>query len=369
MAKFLFFDDMIINILVKQEKPSGGAAVQAYGWIRGLLDAGEEINVLTDMSENKILKEECLDIILLPLYNKKKGLRWVRWLYYRLPYLYQTIKRSKPDYFYEGVPCWKSFFFAIICRHLRVKYILRISNDCFLDERAHKTRSVPHLFFQRLGMKLSYCILCQNNYQYNIIKKEFPGKKIFKISNPLLLKGGAFSNEIQSKNYIAWLGIYQYQKNIPLLFEIASLLADEKFLIAGKEHPRCDEETQYYLQKLGQLPNVQFAGFLERDQVLPFFSKAKYLLNTSHYEGFSNTFLEAMSVGTPIITTERVNPDSIISNHNLGIVFSDLPELQKMFSGVTTAVYTSMSKNVLTYIEQHDYKLLSKKLLAMLSTN
>lgn len=51
MAKFLFYDEMIINILAKDERPSGGAAVQAYGWIRGLLDAGEEINVLTDVSK------------------------------------------------------------------------------------------------------------------------------------------------------------------------------------------------------------------------------------------------------------------------------------------------------------------------------
>ena len=208
MAKFLFYDDMIINILVKEEKPSGGAAVQAYGWIRGLLDAGEEINVLTNMPGNGMLKEECLDIILLPLYDKSKGLRWIRWLYYRLPHLYQTIKRCKPDYFYEGIPCWKSFLFAIICRHLKIKYILRISNDCLLDNRARKSRSGVQLFFQRLGMKLSYCILCQNTYQFNIVKRQFPGKRILKISNPLLLKSEMVSEELQSKQYIAWLGIY-----------------------------------------------------------------------------------------------------------------------------------------------------------------
>ncbi|MHA4843651.1 glycosyltransferase family 4 protein [Flavitalea antarctica] len=369
MAKFLFYDDMIINILAKDERPSGGAAVQAYGWIRGLLDAGEEINVLTNVSKNRIVKEDCLDIVLLPLYNQQKGLRWVRWLYYRLPYLYQTVKRSQPDYLYSGIPCWQSFFLALICRRLNVKYILRISNDCLLDKRAYKTRSRLHLFFQRLGMKLSYCILCQNNYQFNQVKKQFPGKRIFQISNPLFLKPNGFLDELPAKKYIAWLGIYQYQKNIPLLFEIASSMKNENFLIAGREHPKCDATTRDYLQKLGQLPNVKFVGFLERDQVLPFFSKAKYLLNTSHYEGFSNTFLEAMTVATPIITSERVNPDSIISNHQLGIVYRDLADLQQKLSSISPEIYTSMAKNVMSYIEQHDYKLLSKKLLGMLSAN
>jgi glycosyltransferase involved in cell wall biosynthesis len=369
MAKFLFYDDMIINLLTRREKPSGGAAVQAYGWIKGLLDAGEEINVLTDVQENEILKEDCSDLILLPLYDKKKGLRWFRWLYYRMPSLYNTIKQSRPDYLYVGVPCWQSFLFAMICRRLKIKYILRISNDNLVDERAYKSRSRIHLYFQQLGMRLSYCIMCQNQYQFDIVRKKFPHKKVIKISNPVFLKSKTASSDIESKKYIAWLGIFQYQKNVPLLFEIASLLKKEHFLIAGKEHPACDEETRHFLYKLSQLPNVQFAGFLNRDQVLPFVSKAKYLLNTSHHEGFSNTFLEAMSVGTPIITSANVNPDGIVSRHHLGIVFNDVPDLQNKFFSVTPAVYNLMSKNVQEYIREHDYKLLSKKLLSMLASN
>ncbi|RYY16486.1 MAG: glycosyltransferase family 1 protein, partial [Chitinophagaceae bacterium] len=175
MARFLFYDDMMINLLIKREKPAGGAAVQAYGWIRGLLEAGEDVQLLTHLPGDEVLKEECSGITLLPLYEKGKGLRWLRWIYYRIPYLYRAIKQSKPDYFYDGVPNWKSFLFGIICRHLKIRFILRISNDCLVDERVHKSRSGVHLYFQRLGMKLSYCILCQNEYQYNIIRNKFPG--------------------------------------------------------------------------------------------------------------------------------------------------------------------------------------------------
>jgi hypothetical protein len=39
MAKFLFYDDKIINLMVREEKPTGGAAVQAYGWMQPLIDA------------------------------------------------------------------------------------------------------------------------------------------------------------------------------------------------------------------------------------------------------------------------------------------------------------------------------------------
>lgn len=369
MPRFLFYDDKIMNILVKKERPSGGAAVQSYGWIRGLLAAGEEIHVLTHAPEREDIKEECQDIRVVPLYNMQKGIRCVRWLYYRMPYLYKAIRRNKPDYFYESVPCWKSFVFGIICWSLGIKYILRISNDCLVDDRVSKSRSRLQLFFQRLGMKLSYCILCQNNYQFNIISRTFPGKRIFKISNPVYLHPPSVCAPLFPRNYIAWLGIFQYQKNLPLLYEIASLLSHEHFAVAGKEHPDCDDETSYFIRKLRELPNVHFLGFLNREEVLPFLAKAKFLLNTSHYEGFSNTFLEAMSVATPIITSQNVNPDNIISDNKLGLIFRDAEDLRQQISNIDPESYRYMSASAAEYVREHDYRVLSKRLLGMLSCN
>ncbi|MES2649742.1 MAG: glycosyltransferase family 4 protein [Bacteroidota bacterium] len=370
MAKFLFYDDKIINILSKVEKPSGGAAVQAYGWIRGLKDAGHEVVVMTNSGINPLLKEECSDIKLVPMYDPKKGIRWIRWVYYRLPYIFNKIKHVKPDYLYQGIPGWNSFFLALICKFLNVKYILRISNDYLLDERFYVNYGKTHRFLQKKGLALSHCILCQNDYQLNIIKKEYPEKLAFKISNPIFIKSENENSDATNRSYIAWLGLYQYQKNLKLLYEIACVLEHEQFYIAGKEESKCDEDTKYYLNKLKTLNNVTFTGFLERKEVLPFLSKAKFLLNTSHYEGFSNTFLEAMSVGTPIISTEKVNPDSIITKYNLGIIYKDLTTLQTQYHKISPDTYRMMSDKVKNYVtDQHDYKILSDRLLKLLSSN
>lgn len=368
MSKFVFYDDKIINLLIKNEKPSGGAAVQAYGWIKGLSEAEQDVYIVTNVIENEPIKDECIDIKLVPLYDKKKGIRWLRWLYYRLPYIYTTIKKIKPDYLYQGVPGWTSFFIGLICYHLTVKYVIRISNDYLLDDRIYLNYTKTHRFFQRLGFRLAYCILCQNEYQYSRVKKEFPEKKVLKISNPILLKFPEVIEEMHSRPYIAWLGLYQYQKNLKLLYEIAQSLKNENFLIAGKESSKCDDETRYYLAKLAELPNVKFVGFLQRDQVMPFLARAKYLLNTSHYEGFSNTFLEAMSAGTPIISSEKVNPDNIIPKYSLGIIYHDASDLKSKIGSVTPNDYKSMTENVLSYvINNHDHKVLANRLVNFLN--
>lgn len=370
MARFMFYDDKIINILLHEEKPSGGAAVQAYGWIRGLSEAGQDVHIITNSNQSGILKKECSNFNLIPLYDKQKGIRWARWIYYRLPYIYKRIKQTKPDYLYQGVPGWASFLIAVICYQLKIKYVLRISNDNLLDDRFYVNYSKAHRFFQRLGLKLSYCILCQNEYQLGIIQREFPDKKTIKIANPIFLKATEAPTSVHLKKYIAWLGLYQYQKNLKLLYEIALTLKDEVFHIAGKESSKCDQESFDYLKKLEQLPNVRFVGFLHRDQVLPFLSEAKFLLNTSHYEGFSNTFLEAMSVGTPILSSTKVNPDAIITTHKLGIVYQDTDDLKNQLRSLTPDSYKEMSDGVLAYVqEHHEYKNLAEKLIHFLGAN
>jgi glycosyltransferase involved in cell wall biosynthesis len=371
MARFLFYDDKLINLMLQHEKPCGGSAVQTYGWIRGLLEEGQEVLVMTDIPanwNNQLLKEECRHLKLVPMYETKKGLRWLRWIYYRLPFTYKKIKAVKPDYLYASIPAWTSAFIAIICRLLKIKFIQRISNDNQLDKRFRIHHSMVNHFFLFLGIRLSHYILCQNNFQWQVIRKKFPGKSVFKISNPVYLKNEAPAETESARSYIAWLGIYRYSKNLKLLYQVASLLKKEQFVIAGKEGAHCDQETAAYLEKLKCLPNVAFCGFLERTQVLPFLANARFLLNTSHYEGFSNTFLEAWSVGTPVVSGIKVNPDAIISRNDLGIIYEDVFDLCKQYAAVTPALYQLLSDNAREYVSRHhDYRLLARKLLWYLS--
>jgi hypothetical protein len=65
-----------------------------------------------------------------------------------------------------------------------------------------------------------------------------------------------------------------------------------------------------------------------------------------------------------------VNPDHIITKHKLGIVYKDVPDLQQQYAGVSPEKYEVLSGNAFQYVvQQHDYKLLSRQLLSLLSVN
>ncbi|MBT0810078.1 glycosyltransferase family 4 protein [Litoribacter ruber] len=366
MLHFLFIDDKLIDLLTVEEKPSGGAAVQALGWVKGLQDEGHRVSIVTRTSPDQKLKQEFEDLDLIPFYDDNKGIKKIRWATYRLPYFYKIFKEVRPDYVYVGIPSWSTFYFALMCKALGIKLIVRISSDGLVDNRILSKYSKSHKLLQAMGLSLSETILCQNDYQLAQIQKRFPNKKTVKLSNPIFPYTPPV-NLGMPKNAIVWLGLFKPEKNLKLLFEIATLMPEQEFVVAGKEEKNINSITRAYVKQLKTLPNVKFIGFLQRHEVLPVLAQAKFLLNTSHYEGFSNTFLEAMYVGTPIISSGRVNPDGIISTHKLGIIYATREDLQLQLESLDTKKYDKMRSHCLDYISaHHNHRLLTQKLLAFL---
>jgi glycosyltransferase involved in cell wall biosynthesis len=111
--------------------------------------------------------------------------------------------------------------------------------------------------------------------------------------------------------YLLHVGAFLERKNIPVLLRaIARLKSASKFedlqvVLAGKEAPgllgaQAIDETIRELQlqdtvvKAGHVPDAQLAGL---------YAGARALAMPSSYEGFGFPVLEAMAVGTPVITS------------------------------------------------------------------
>ena len=59
------------------------------------------------------------------------------------------------------------------------------------------------------------------------------------------------------------------------------------------------------------LPNLVLHGAVPRERMAAMYGGAALLLCTSRYEGFPNTFIEAWSLGIPVVST--IDPDGLIA--------------------------------------------------------
>jgi glycosyltransferase involved in cell wall biosynthesis len=156
------------------------------------------------------------------------------------------------------------------------------------------------------------------------------------------------------RGYVAWLAVFRPFKNLPLLSRLASSLPQMEFHVAGRSDGELDRATAEALDLLGRLPNVTMVGYIRPSLVPDFLSRAVMLLSTSNYEGFSNTFLESFSVGTPVASRSIVDPDGIIGRNSLGISAADEGELQRGIRSLwemEPSQYEQIARRCQTYVE------------------
>lgn len=364
-VKLLYLDFTLPYLIKDTDYPVGGAAAEWYAWIKGFIRNQARIGILTwKGAKDFIGKSLKFDIV--ESYDLNEGIPKIRWFYKRYPSLLKATKNYNPDYLIQECAGLETGIMGLISKKLNLPFIYRVANDIDADDRYKRRLSIIQQISYRYGLNRADAIFCQNSYQYNKFKKCFPEKKIVKIHNPYYFGDGLidFSNS-DRRRYIAWLGVFQKQKNLPALLEIVRSLPKVEFKIAGRSGGTIDYNTKKALSQLQQLKNVDLVGYLNRKEILPFLSNSYALLNTSHYEGFSNTFLEAFAAGAPIVTTTKVDPDNIIADNNLGIVKKDYSELSDaIMSIINDTNYKIISRRCRDYLRKnHDPKILAKKFI------
>jgi glycosyltransferase involved in cell wall biosynthesis len=136
---------------------------------------------------------------------------------------------------------------------------------------------------------------------------------------------------------------------------------------------RAIEDKQYdgFVAKAKQIKNLEFIQRVPFHQIHEHFLQAKVFVNTSEYEGFPNTFIQACKCATPILSL-NVNPDGFLNEYKCGICCnSDWEKFVDSLRGMLRQEQrTELGKNARKYAEKnHDItKIIGiyKKLFAVL---
>jgi len=367
LSKILFINFNIHHLYLDDNIPTGGATIQTSNWIRGFQQNNYEVGVLgyKGVDPSPFFKK---NIDFIETYDLTKGIRIIRNVYYRIPKTFSVIKKYNPDIIFMDVPGWSTFVYVLVARLLNKIFILRISNDIFVDGRIRKKLGFIRYYIFLLSIRFVNVILCQSDYQYYSLQKKFRNKFLIKLPNPYTLIQDKPISE-NRRSYVAWIGLFQYQKNPGALYRIALKLSDVKFKIAGRQLIDIDKNTKQAINNLKRLNNVECVGYIKNTDIRNFLSSAYCLLNTSLYEGFSNTYLESLSAGTPIVTTSATDPDSFIKKNKFGYVGESY---ESLLMGITNIInnYSYEVERFRKYLnEKHDPRVLAANLIEKIKSN
>ncbi len=370
--KILYFDLNMPYLLKDACYPVGGATVQWYSWIKGFAANSCRVGVLTWTGAKAYVGyNDLVEIIECFDFDRYEGK--IDWISKIIPALSSAIKRYGPDIVVQGVAGTVTGALAFVCKMLEIPFIYRVANDMEADSRIKERLGLLQRTSFFFGLKCSNRIICQNSYQSQRLKKKFSPQKVAKIPNPFDISsvGSTPIMPHKRRRYIAWIGIFQHQKNLPALLQVVKELPQFEFRIAGQTSASLDIETKQALTALERLSNVKFVGYLKRSEIQEFLSHAYLLLNTSLYEGFSNTFLESLFAGTPVITRKVVDPDNIISSNGLGRTVENYSEMSnsiKSLIKMKDREYHLIARRCREYIVlNHDPQKLARCFLDVLS--
>lgn len=247
---------------------------------------------------------------------------------------------------------------AYFCKRKGKKFVLLSGSDMDFDPKIKSNPSYVNSYGVS-GYSMQYALenfdlcLVQTEHQQNLLSRNFQ-KKSMVIRNPVDIRP-IFPRQHKPET-ILWVGKSDQIKRPELVLDLAEIFPQYPFTLIlnlSKNEIYAD-----CISRAKTLPNVTILPYVPPDQIEKYFAEARLLVNTSQFEGFPNTFLQAAKYGVPIISL-NVDPGGMLSQHGCGKFCEDNFEFLKngLFELVTNkAGYQKASRNGLEYASKYHDK-------------
>jgi glycosyltransferase involved in cell wall biosynthesis len=232
-------------------------------------------------------------------YRPEEGIPVLRFLHPRLTSLWSTLKRVDADVYYQRTAAIATAVTAEFCRrHGRHSIYAGASDVDFIPGKEDIQYARDRKIFAH-GVRRVDKVLVQNEAQRKTLRENYAREGTL-IPNCYTPPPGARADR---GGYVLWVATVRPSKRPELLLELAQRMPGHRFVVIGGSDPgrRAEEYHAAMRQAAERLPNIDFRGFVPFAEADRCFDGARVVINTSLYEGFPNTFLQAWSRGVPTV--------------------------------------------------------------------
>jgi len=194
--------------------------------------------------------------------------------------------------------------------------------------------------------------IVQNERQFEMARTY--GCSPIMIQNPVDLKR-VHPKETDPK-MILWVGnSFESVKQPNLMINAIRELPEYSFIMIVT--PVTDEQMEIIYQHARTVPNLNVLTRIPYNEIEKYFAQARLFVNSSSFEGFPNTFLQAGKYGVPLISL-NIDPNRMLTKYRCGLFCDNQFELMVHNIRLVMedqALYDSLSANIIDYVQTfHD---------------
>ena len=300
-----------VDILQGNTSTAGGAEAQVAYLARALAKLGHRVDLIYSNGDSRattrvIAGVRCVDAF--PSW-KRPGSLLAFW---------QALKESAADLIYARLPYDFLWMIGLFVRtHPQSRFIYALANDRHCNPwHTYPWKGWFHDPLYALGLRTADFVAVQHEAQAQMVRPHIKGKLV-------LIPNLVRSMQSEPRRYdkatidVIWISHIRPQKQLSILLDIAEQLPTLRFVVVGgfgREPNRGELEC-----RMQGIRNLRYMGPRPFEDVIQLLMSSRVLVNTSSWEGFPNTMLDAWSAGVPVVSLQ-IDPGGVISREGLGQV-------------------------------------------------
>jgi len=277
----------------------GGVERQTALMSEWLCSRGHQLSIIT-WNEGGADVEIVNGVKIITLCKVTDGLPFLRFFIPRWTSLITALRDANAELYYHNCAEYVTGQIALWCKINNRSFIYTVASDADCEISLLKMKTKRDQLFFLYGLRGADKIICQTSKQKKLLEKNFnlQAKIIAMPGTPA--NGEAVAEHQYNQRKVIWVGRIQAVKRMEWLIDIAEKLPQVNFEVIGpNDHNH--SYTEKILPEANKVGNIKFRGKISRKDMPEIYKNATLLLNTSIYEGFPNTYLEAWSYGVPTV--------------------------------------------------------------------
>jgi len=313
---FVATSDAMVHVLTGHgAQRVGGAEVQLLKSARHLHRRGWHVSfIVGDYGQPDGVKSHD-GMVLHRAHGPRRQERALPFALRALPRLWTALRAAAAQVYVQRCANWIAGPVAWYCRHTGSRFVFSVASitDTLCNEQSAFLKSPVERWLCRYGLHKADAVIAQTAAQVSLLRQHQRRDGVL-IQN--VWEAPSSDTPKRQPPRVLWAGSLIPLKRPLMLLEVAALVPEVTFLVAGGGRPEYADLEAKVRARARTLPNVALLGRVPFNRISRHFADAWALVNTSDTEGFPNTYLQAWASSAPVIGT--FDPDEVLCRHRIG---------------------------------------------------